>query len=111
MDVLEEPSDYVARDPTQVPIDRDDRGGMVVECPYCRSLMYLGERSVRSCIRSPVFQMCCKKGKAVIPPMPSTPYSLSELLTENDCISREFRKHIRSYNSSLSFTSLGVNLD
>ena len=40
-----------------------------------------------------------------------TPPEMGDLLKGNDSVSKEFRSNIRMYNSSLSFTSFGVNLD
>ncbi|KAI7904400.1 uncharacterized protein BX663DRAFT_485219 [Cokeromyces recurvatus] len=37
----------IARDPTRVPIIRDDRGRMDVICPYCSAKIWIGERDLQ----------------------------------------------------------------
>ncbi|KAG2203527.1 hypothetical protein INT46_011432 [Mucor plumbeus] len=70
----------IAQDPARVPNIRDDRGRMDVICSY------------------------------FLENLKPTPPLLTELLTSNDNASKEFRTNIRAYNSSLSFSSMGVNL-
>lgn len=72
--------------------------------------MWLNERVGKSSIISPVFHLCCNKGDTILASWNPTPLEISNLLCGIDA-SKEFRKNIRSYNSALSFTSLGVNLD
>lgn len=50
-------------------------------------------------------------GKYVLEPYESTPALITELLTGTDGLAKEFKANVRAYNSALSFTSLGVNLD
>lgn len=55
--------------------------------------------------------MCCSKGKVVLPALSPTPPVLAELLQSNSDEAKGFRRHIRMYNSALSFASLGVQMD
>lgn len=84
---------------------------MNVVFTFCGALMWLDERDSVSSMSKPKFQMCCCKGKKIIANLRPTPRIIADLLTENNEKSKEFRQHIRSYNSSLSFSSMGVNLD
>ncbi|CEP19616.1 hypothetical protein [Parasitella parasitica] len=101
----------MARDPLQVPTERDDRGRMNIACSKCSALMWIEERISRSSRSNPRFQLCCCHGSAILEPLKPTPPLIVALLTGSDERSREFRSNIRCYNSSLSFTSMGVNLD
>lgn len=83
---------------------------MSATCSFCHALMWLDEKTNNSNSR-PEFQLCCGKGQYVIQPYPATPSLISDLLKGSNEASKEFKLNIRSYNSSLSFTSLGVNLD
>ena len=57
------------------------------------------------------FSLCCGQGKVVLPILATPPEILRRLLTTADKKGRDFREHIRAYNSALAFASLGVNLD
>jgi hypothetical protein len=102
---------YLARNPETIPIQRDDRGMMNVICTFCGAYMWLEERESRSSMSSPKFQMCCSKGESTIENLRPTPAPIATLLTGTDEQSKEFRNNIRSYNSALSFSSMGVKLD
>jgi hypothetical protein len=102
---------YLGRNPETTPTERDDRGRMNIVCAFCGALMWLEERASGSSMRNPKFQMCCSKGKSIIENLKPTPAPISTLLTGTDNRSKEFRNNIRSYNSSLSFSSMGVKLD
>ncbi|KAG2189700.1 hypothetical protein INT46_006321, partial [Mucor plumbeus] len=101
----------IAKNPDAVPSVRDDQGLMEHSCSYCGALMWLNERIGRSSIVSLVYHLCCSKGDAILASWNPTPLEISNLLCGTDVLSKEFRKNIRSYNSALSFASLGVNLD
>ncbi|CAO3645166.1 unnamed protein product [Mucor hiemalis] len=102
-----------ARDPTRIPTERDDRGEMKTICANvkCRAMMWIDERASSSSKANPRFQMCCSKGSANIEHLKSTPALIASLLRGSDEKSKEFRANIRLYNSSLSFSSMGVKLD
>ena len=50
-------------------------------------------------------------GGVVLSPLGTPPEFLTHLLTATDNSGREFRSHIRAYNSSLALCSLGANYD
>jgi hypothetical protein len=55
--------------------------------------------------------ICCNHGKtAHLPPFDDPGPVLHELLTASDARSNSFRKNIRSYNSALSFMSVGAKV-
>ncbi|KAG2191246.1 hypothetical protein INT47_012402 [Mucor saturninus] len=83
---------------------------MSTMCSECNAFMWVEERSEGG-IHTVGFQLCCGLGKYKVTPFHPTPGLISNLLRGNDQRSKEFKKHIRSYNNSLSFTSMGVNLD
>ena len=72
--------------------------------------MWLDERINKS-VKFPEFSTCCAKGKVILPPLKKPPPPLDILLTGTDPRSRSFRQNIRMYNSALSFTSIGANID
>ncbi|KAL7312306.1 hypothetical protein PS15m_012368 [Mucor circinelloides] len=84
---------------------------MDVTCSSCGASMWIGERKIRSSVSSPVFQMCCAEGEALLAPLRPLPPIIVDLLTRNDAIGREFKQNIRSYNSALIFASINANLD
>lgn len=90
---------------------RHDLGRMVFECTYCKAMMWMDEKLERSSKIHPQFQMCCGKGKYVVQRYSPTPYVITQLLINHGGRSEEFKNNIRAYNSSLSFTSMGVKLD
>ena len=73
-------------------------------------MIWLDERINKS-MRSPIFTICCAKGKVILPPLQDLPSPLDTLLTETDLRSHLFRQNIRMYNSALSFTSMGAKID
>ena len=101
----------VARDLSAVPSMRFDCGSMSCICDRCGALMWIRERASGSSKIHPVFQLCCCKGESILSPLQPTPPEIADLLKGSNNTSREFRSNIRMYNSSLSFTSFGVNLD
>ena len=88
-----------------------DMGHMSVECPFCHALHWMAERLSKSSDAHPKFGMCCISGKVDLPHLPRPPPELYGLLTNQDSISKNFRKHIRSYNNALAMTSIGCKLD
>ena len=57
------------------------------------------------------FSLCCGGGKVVLPSLDKLPELLGHLLPSTDSRGKYFRDHIRAYNSSLAFCSLGANFD
>ena len=84
---------------------------MDVECPHCRALHWLAEKRSDSSAAAPAFGMCCNSGQVRLPPIREPPEALRALFVADDAQAREFRDHIRQYNMSLAFTSLGVSED
>ena len=74
-------------------------------CPHCRALHLLSERRSISSKDSPKWESCCKEGDVVLPSWRESPGLLRDLLTEQTQRDRNFRQHIRKYNSALTFTS------
>ncbi|KAI8640807.1 hypothetical protein BD408DRAFT_347217, partial [Parasitella parasitica] len=73
--------------------------------------MWIGERKISSSISTPIFQMCCAAGQAMVAPLRPLPATIVDYLTRNDAVGKEFLKNIRTYNSALSFTSMNADLD
>ena len=86
-------------------------GDMNVACPHCSAWMWINERISQSSLRNPKFQLCCDQGRYTLPSLKPTPTEIRLLLRNADDRAKDFRKYIRGYNSAMSFTSLGVNLD
>ena len=91
-------------------LHRHTLGNMIHKCRKCEAMMWLDEKINKSA-RFPEFSTCCAKGKVILPPLQKLPSPLDILLTGNDSRSRLFKQNIRMYNSALSFTSIGVNVD
>ena len=91
-------------------LHRHTLGNMIHKCRKCGAMMWLDEKINKSA-RFPEFSTCCAKGKVILPPLQKLPSPLDILLTGNDSRSRLFKQNIRMYNSALSFTSIGVNVD
>ncbi len=60
---------------------------------------------------NPQFTLCCAQGKVTLPLLAPPPEPLRRLLIGKETDAKDFRQHIRSYNSALAFTSVGANLD
>ncbi|XP_056860135.1 uncharacterized protein LOC108835628 [Raphanus sativus] len=89
-----------------------DDGDPVWNCKYCQAYMWFGERiGKRRRSSNPVFTMCCKNGKVVLPRLTNPPMELMYLLCKGDELSKHFREFIRAYNMMFSFTSLGGKID
>ncbi|CAG8689944.1 17459_t:CDS:1 [Cetraspora pellucida] len=96
---------------TSVGLDRHTLGSMKHRCRKCRALLWIDERLLNSSTRSPVFTTCYAGGKILLPPLQELPSPLNTLLTRTDQRARLFKQNIKMYNSALSFTSLGANID
>ena len=92
--------------PYREPIAKNDLGAMGVECQHCHALHFDCEKLSKSTRNNIVFGMCCLEGLVQLPPLPQWPVTLRNLFRDH-----HFREHIRQYNSSLAFTSLGVEFD
>ncbi|XP_056841708.1 uncharacterized protein LOC130494895 [Raphanus sativus] len=89
-----------------------DEGDPVWNCRFCQAYMWYGERiAKRRRSKKPVFLMCCKHGKVVLPRLANPPMELMYLLCKDDELSKHYREFIRAYNMMFSFTSLGGKID
>jgi transcription elongation factor Elf1 len=87
-------------------------GDMSIRCPFCQALHWRAETLKKhSSIANPKFGMCCYKGTISIPSLQPPPVDLYQLLTNQDQVAKDFRHHIRTYNSALAMTSVGRMLD
>ncbi|XP_048591573.1 uncharacterized protein LOC106423477 [Brassica napus] len=96
------------------PIEEEynDDGELENECPRCGALFWYNERIGRSRkTKTPIFTMCCLRGKIKLPVLKEPPAYLHGLLTNDDGLSRHFRDNIRAINMMFSFTSLGGKID
>lgn len=82
-------------------------GAMDVECSFCRSKNFLRERPTDG-----FFNSCCRKGRIKLPKLTDDEGNLLEYPTFSKNLLKDahFRKEIRSYNSALSFASLGAKV-
>lgn len=76
------------------------------ECTYCTARHWIEEAGSDG-----DFELCCKKGDAILEYLRPPPPVLRGLLDGTDPRSRHFRQHIRSYNSALAFTSVNATRD
>ncbi|CAN7124352.1 unnamed protein product [Brassica rapa subsp. narinosa] len=89
-----------------------DDGDPGWNCKFCQAYMWYGERiGKRRRSANPVFTMCCKRGKVVLPRLANPPMELMTLLCKGDELSKHYREFIRAYNMMFSFTSLGGKID
>ena len=95
----------------QEPAARHSLGPMTICCPHCHALHFATERLSKSTINVPKFGLCCLSGQINLPPFPPPPQDLLHLFDGTSPHSLEFKSHIRQYNFTFAFTSLGVNVD
>ena len=75
-------------------------GPMNTLCQYCNALRFTNESL-----------NFCHNGKVNLPQLSSYPVEFRDLQTSNTSQAKNFREHIRQYNSSFAFASLGANID
>ena len=82
-------------------------------CSKCGALHWLNERVKKtgSTALNPLFSMYCSDGKIQLPAPPPPPEPLQRLFSASAVEACEFCSNIRQYNASLSFTSLGAQID
>ena len=85
---------------------KNNLGAMNVECQHCHALHFDCEKLSKLARNHPVFGICCLEGLVQLPFLPEWPATLQNLFQDHN-----FHEHIRQYNSSLAFTSLGVEVD
>jgi hypothetical protein len=80
-------------------------------CGKCDALHFLEERVALSLCANPQFTLCCAQGKVTLPLLAPPSELLKRLLTGNETNAKDYHQRIRSYNSALTFTFVGANLD
>ncbi|CAN6996364.1 unnamed protein product, partial [Brassica rapa subsp. trilocularis] len=89
-----------------------DDGDLTHACPICGALFWFNERiSKAKKSKTPIFTMCCMRGKVKLPLLKEPPALLQRLLTSDDAVSKHYRDNIRPINMMFSFTSLGGKID
>ncbi|KAI0289999.1 hypothetical protein BC826DRAFT_583570 [Russula brevipes] len=83
-------------------------GRMSHSCIHCHALHWLDERTSGTPSK-PQFGRCCQHGTVKIDRLPDLPDDLHTLFTGNSPQCRQFRSHIRQYNSALAFASFTAN--
>ncbi len=83
-----------------------DLGPMDVECEFCEAKHWAAEAAVNK-----EFELCCKKGDAILEYLRPPPAVLRALLEGDNPRARSFRQYIRAYNSALTFTSVSYTKD
>ena len=73
----------------------DKIGRMIIECPHCKAIKFLGETP----------SSCCLDGKVVLPHYPEPPNSLMQLWSGNDERSKVLRKYSRTLNNAVGLAS------
>ena len=81
-------------------------GKMDVICQYCGAIHFKKEQS-----SDKKLNLCCSKGKVIIPPSKECPELLHMLYTNCHPKSKDFIKDARKYNNALAFASLGAKID
>ena len=92
-------------------VEQHSISSMSYSCPICDAKFWESEKlstSTKACAK---FSLCCGEGKVVLPSIDIHPELLGHLLTVIDSRGKDFRNHIRAYNSILAFCSLGANID
>ena len=92
--------------PYHEPIMKNNLGAMNVECQHCHTLHFDCEKLSKLTRNHPVFGICCLEGLVQLPFLPEWSATLWNLFQDHN-----FHEHIQQYNSSLAFTSLGVEVD
>jgi hypothetical protein len=90
-----------------------DMGDPIHQCEKCGAQMWYQERTSKGRHSIfPKFQMCCAKGKVLIPYLETPPQPLQHLLFDHDSNdSKNYQNNTRVYNTMFAFTSPGMSLD
>ena len=81
-------------------------GPMIYRCTICQAKHFKGEMNSRK-----TFKSCCYNGHVLLDP-PEYPALLRDLMSNTQHpFYNNFRQNIRSFNSALSFASMGANLE
>ena len=85
-------------------IETHDCGPLNVQCQYCKAYHFEKEKPSDG-----KFKSCCHKGKIKLERKDPFPTFLENLMTnQNDPFHHNYMDQIRSYNSALSFASMGA---
>ncbi|CAG8818740.1 25478_t:CDS:2, partial [Racocetra persica] len=80
-------------------------------CQYCKAKFWMIEKNQNSRYVASKFPLCCASSKVQLPSLlEPLPYLLN-LYTSTNSDAINFRKHVRSYNSTLVCTSFSANID
>ncbi|XP_046452737.1 uncharacterized protein LOC124200510 [Daphnia pulex] len=79
---------------------------MDVICEFCGAIHFKGELG-----SGKKFNLCCSKGKVILPPPQECPELLQLLFTHCHPQSANFIKDARQNNNALAFASLGASID
>ena len=86
-------------------------GEMNSICCSCGAMMWKNETHSGVLNVNSKFSTCCAQGKIQLPFITDPPNLIKRLLSEDSNEAKHFRHHIRAFNSSLAFASLGVKED
>ena len=84
-------------------------GDLSLKCYFCHANLWISE--TKNNTQRIVGTHCWSYGKVFLLPLHDPPTTLKDLLIGDDNESKEFRKNMCAYNSSLAFVSLGAHLD
>ncbi|CAF2003327.1 unnamed protein product [Rotaria magnacalcarata] len=82
-------------------------GRMDCKCRHCGALHFKCEIASG---RKDEYKQCCHYGSVEIPPLLPYPDEMKVLLQAADVDGRNFREHVRNYNSALAIALLGVQI-
>lgn len=90
-----------------------DIGDPQFECQLCGAAMWLQEKNQKNTkTKNPNFYLCCGVGKIQLPLLKRALNFLQRLLYDQDSNeSKNYHKHIHSYNMMFSFTSPEAKFD
>lgn len=81
--------------------------GNRIQCPYCSALEWIQERVQNSRVDTPIFNVCCGRGRlSILPVYPDLPPEFVSIMNSTHVVSTNFRSKIRAFNSILSFGSV-----
>jgi hypothetical protein len=86
-------------------------GELNIKCMDCSALHWKAECLTISTSANPKYGTCCQSGKISLLPSEDPPNEFRDLFSGVGQQSLSFLKHIRQYNATFAFASLGVKLD
>ncbi|VDK43225.1 unnamed protein product, partial [Cylicostephanus goldi] len=88
-------------------VEENYLGSLSVACSHCGAFYFPGEaRRVSGC-----FNACCNFGNISLNLFSEFPELFHSFFTGTDALCKNFRQHIRSYNSALAMASMGAQVD